>query len=77
MLNVKQGSCEYQLLKSFSLTRLGNRTLVYQLRGKRSLGHATVYGGVAVPAPLSKGGPKWRDNYPGGLTIQSPPSNRQ
>jgi len=27
MLNVKQGSCEYQLLKSFGLTRPGNRTL--------------------------------------------------
>jgi len=26
MLNVKQGSCEYQLLKSFGLTRPGRRT---------------------------------------------------
>jgi len=33
MLNVKQRSCEYQLLKSFGLTRPGNRTRVYQLRG--------------------------------------------
>jgi len=33
MLNVKQGSCEYQLLKSFGSTQLGNRTLVYRLRG--------------------------------------------
>jgi len=31
MLNVKQGSCEYQLLKSFSLTRPGYQTQVYQL----------------------------------------------
>jgi len=31
MPNVKQGSCEYQLLKSFGLTRpAGNRTQVYQ-----------------------------------------------
>jgi len=29
MLNDKQGSCEYQLLKSFGLTQSGNRTLVY------------------------------------------------
>jgi len=28
-----QGSCEYQLLKSFVLTRPGNRKLVYWLRG--------------------------------------------
>jgi len=28
MLNAKQGSCEYQLLKYFSLTRPGNRTQV-------------------------------------------------
>jgi len=26
-------SCEYQLLKSFGVTRPGNRTLVYRLRG--------------------------------------------
>jgi len=26
MLNVKQGSCEYQVLKSFGLTRPGNQT---------------------------------------------------
>jgi len=50
MLNVKQGSCEYQLLKYFGLTRPGNRTLVYRLRGERSkfLGNAnesTVLGG--------------------------------
>jgi len=31
MLNVKQGSCEYQLLKLFGLTRPGNRTQVYRL----------------------------------------------
>jgi len=36
MLNVKQGSCEYQLLKSFGLTRPGNRNLVYRLQGERS-----------------------------------------
>jgi len=29
MLNVKQGSCEYQLLKSFDLTRPGSQTQVY------------------------------------------------
>jgi len=33
MLNVKQRSYEFQLLKSFGLTRPGNRTLVYGLRG--------------------------------------------
>jgi len=33
MPNVKQGKCEYQLLKSFDLTRKGNRTQVYRLRG--------------------------------------------
>jgi len=31
MLNIKQGSCEYQRLKYFSLTRSGNRTQVYRL----------------------------------------------
>jgi len=31
MLNVKQKSCEYQLLKSFGLTRPGNRIQVYRL----------------------------------------------
>jgi len=31
MLNVKQGSCEYQLLKSFGLTRPESRTQVYRL----------------------------------------------
>jgi len=36
MLNVKQKSCEYQLLKSFDLTRPGNRILVYRLLGERS-----------------------------------------
>jgi len=29
MLNVKQGNCKYQLLKSFGLTWPGNRTQVY------------------------------------------------
>jgi len=43
MLNVKQGSCEYQLLKSFGLTRPGNRVLVYRLRGERSNQWATHY----------------------------------
>jgi len=37
MLNAKQENCEYQLLKSFVLTRPWNRTLVYRLRGERSL----------------------------------------
>jgi len=32
MLNVKQGSCEDQLLKYFGLTRPGNQTQVYRLR---------------------------------------------
>jgi len=32
MLNVKQGSCEYQLLKSFGLTQPGNQTHVYRVR---------------------------------------------
>jgi len=36
MRNVKQGSCEYQLLKSIGLTRPENRTLVCRLRGERS-----------------------------------------
>jgi len=36
MLNIKQESCEYQLLKSFGLTRPVNPTLVYRLRGKHS-----------------------------------------
>jgi len=36
MLNVKQGSCEYQDFQSFGLTRQGNRTQVYQIRGGRS-----------------------------------------
>jgi len=31
MLNVKQGSCEYKLLKSFGPTQPGNRTQVYRL----------------------------------------------
>jgi len=45
MLNVKQGSCEYQLLKSFGLTRPGNRTQVYRLRGGPTiLNHAPVNG---------------------------------
>jgi len=35
VLNVKQGSCEYQLLKSFGPTRPGNRIQVYRLRGRR------------------------------------------
>jgi len=34
MLNVKQESCEYQLLKSSGVTRPGNRTEVYRLRGE-------------------------------------------
>jgi len=33
MLNVKQGSCEYKFLKSFGITRLGNPTHFYRLRG--------------------------------------------
>jgi len=36
MLNVKQGNCENQLLKSFGLTWPGNRAQVYRLRGERS-----------------------------------------
>jgi len=36
MVNVKQGSCKYQLFKSFVLTRVGKRTQVYRLRGRRS-----------------------------------------
>jgi len=36
MLNVKQESCEYQLFKSFDLTRPGNRIQVCRLRGGRS-----------------------------------------
>jgi len=32
MLNVKQGSCKYKLLKSFGPIRLGNETQVYRLR---------------------------------------------
>jgi len=36
MLNVKHGSCEYQLLKSFGLTRPENRTLIHRLQGERS-----------------------------------------
>jgi len=35
-LGPQQGSCEYQLLKYFGLTRPGNRTLVYRPRGERS-----------------------------------------
>jgi len=35
MLNVKQKSCEYQLLKFFGLTRPENRFQVYRLRGER------------------------------------------
>jgi len=34
MLNVKQGSCEYQLF-SLGLTRRGDRTHVYRLGGER------------------------------------------
>jgi len=37
MLNVKQGSCEYQLLKSFVLTRAGNRTQVYRILERSGL----------------------------------------
>jgi len=29
--------------------------------------------GGAVPAPLSRGRPKWRGNFPEGPTIRSPP----
>jgi len=36
MLNIKQGSYEYQFLKYFGLTGPGNRILVYRLRGERS-----------------------------------------
>jgi len=36
MLNVKLESCEYQLFKSFGLTRRVNPTQVYRLRGGRS-----------------------------------------
>jgi len=32
MLNVKQKSCEYQVLKYFGLIRQGTRTHVYRLR---------------------------------------------
>jgi len=35
MLNVEQGCYEYQLFKSFGLTRRGNRTQVYRLRSRR------------------------------------------
>jgi len=35
MLNVKQESCGYQLLKSFGLTRPGNRTQVYRLLAQK------------------------------------------
>jgi len=31
MLNVKQGNCEYQLLKSFGLIRPANRAQIYLL----------------------------------------------
>jgi len=41
MLNAKQESCEYQLLKPFGLTRPGNRTLAYRLRGEQSNHWAT------------------------------------
>jgi len=36
MLNVKQGNCEYQLLKYFCPTRPGNRNQIYRLRDRRS-----------------------------------------
>jgi len=36
MLNVKQESCEFQLLKYFSMSRLGNQIQVNQLRDGRS-----------------------------------------
>jgi len=42
MLNAKQGSRKYQRLESFGLTRPGNRTQVYRLRGTRS-NNATVH----------------------------------
>jgi len=34
MLNIKQGSCKYQFLKYFGMTRLGNRILVCWLQGE-------------------------------------------
>jgi len=42
MLNVKQRSSEYQLLKSLNLTQPGNRIQVYRLRDESSnyLSHA-------------------------------------
>jgi len=42
MLNVKHGNCEYKVLKSFGLTRPGNRTLVYRPRGERSEPRASI-----------------------------------
>jgi len=39
--DVKQGSCEYQLLKSFGVTRPGNRFQVYRQRAERSSQSAT------------------------------------
>jgi len=36
MLNVKQGSCKHQLLKSFGLTRPEDLTQIYRVRGGRS-----------------------------------------
>ena len=36
MLSAKQGSCEYHFLKSFGMTRLGERTQVYRLGCGRS-----------------------------------------
>jgi len=44
MLNVQQGSFEYQLLKSFCLIRPENQTLVYRLRGERSEATRRFYG---------------------------------
>jgi len=35
MLNVKKGSCKYQLLKLLGQTRPGNRAQVYRLQGER------------------------------------------
>jgi len=44
MQNVKQGSSEYQRLKSFGLTRPGNQTQDNRLRGRRS-NHSSVLPG--------------------------------
>jgi len=43
MLNVKQGSCEYQLIKSFGLTQPENRTMVYRLLNEDSVFVCLLY----------------------------------